>query len=103
MTKNLNDLVDGKGDLTSRAEAFYLYIKGYHFEVIATALGVSSRTIRTWSKDDDWKKSRDQVKALLQTIVLAEVVLDVREFVRPFQSFEEDPEKFRKKVEDFFS
>ncbi len=95
-----SDLVDAQGLLTLRAHAFYLYTKGWKFESIALALGRTSRTIRNWAKDDDWRREKDHVKSLLAAMVLAEIVMDAREILKPYQEQETNPEQFEKKIKD---
>ena len=65
---------DLRTDLNQRINAFYLYLRNYPEEVIAVSCGVSSRTVRNWIRDDDWKKHREDLWVLVRTMVLIDVL-----------------------------
>ncbi len=49
-----------------RATAFHLYCEGVAQERIALAINAGPRTIATWIKKYDWKKSRDELAPIIK-------------------------------------
>jgi uncharacterized protein YjcR len=61
-------------DLLSKLKAYYLFLKGYDQLSIATACGVTSRTIRNWIRAENWAEDQRLLEGLVRGIVLAELV-----------------------------
>jgi len=72
--------------IETKARAFFLFLKGYDQGAIAAACGVTTRTLRTWIKDGDWKNNQRHMEALMQGVVMAELARD-------FFKFEKDLER----------
>lgn len=68
--------------LSTKIEAYYMFLKNYDQAAIATACGVSSRTVRNWIKDDAWSEDARCLEGLVRGVVLMESVLDFVKYLK---------------------
>ena len=57
--------------LTTKLEAYYMFLKSYDQAAIATACGVTTRTIRSWILDEHWREDQKALKERFQRILNA--------------------------------
>jgi uncharacterized protein YjcR len=74
--------------LSVKIEAYYMFLKNYDQGAIAAACGVSTRTIRNWIKDNEWREDQRILEGLVRGIVLSDMAVDFAEFMKGHRAAE---------------